>query len=113
MADQVVRIALAGTDDPTLRCSRCSRHDATVLQLHGRLQPALDVEKHPGASRMFADRPQEKIPIDAVKVAPYIDVQHPVVPPAALAGLPDGVDRRSAWSVPIRIPVEDRLQDGF
>src|SRR3954470_22493235 len=79
----------------------------------GLMTPALDVEKHPGASRMFADRPQEKIPIDAVKVAPYIDVQHPVVPPAALAGLPDGVDRRSAWSVPIRIPVEDRLQDGF
>src|ERR1700680_1928492 len=41
-----------GTDDTTLRRSRCPRDDAAVLHLHRRLQPALDVEQHPRTIRM-------------------------------------------------------------
>src|SRR5947199_344303 len=68
------QIREAGTYHPTLRSSRCARHDATVLQLCRRLQPALDVEKHPAAVSMFADRLQEQLPVDAIEIAPHINV---------------------------------------
>src|SRR5215831_6627029 len=54
-------------DDPTLRRSRCARHDAAVLHLHRRLQPALDVEPHPRAVRMMTDRLEQQLPIDTVE----------------------------------------------
>src|SRR6516165_152045 len=68
------QIREAGTYHPTLRSSRRARHDATVLQLCRRLQPALDVEKHPAAVSMFADRLQEQLPVDAIEIAPHINV---------------------------------------
>ena len=39
-----------------------------------------------------------------------VDVEHPVVAPAALTGLAYGIDRRSAGPVAIRVGVEHRLQ---
>src|SRR5689334_17575270 len=83
-------------DDPTLRRSRCARHDAAVLHLHRRLQPALNVEQHPRAVRMMTDCLEQQLPIDTVEVALYVDIEHPVVAPAALTGLAYGIDRRSA-----------------
>src|SRR5580704_2870203 len=55
--------------DPTLRRSRCPRHDAAVLHLHRRLQPALDVEQNPWTIRMKTDCFEQQLPIDAVEVA--------------------------------------------
>src|SRR5215467_8506418 len=97
-------------DDPTLRRSGCARHDAAVLHLHRRLQPALDVEQHPRAVRMMTDRLEQQLPIDTVEVAFDVDVEHPVVAPAALTSLAYGIDRRSAGPVAIRVGVEHRLQ---
>src|SRR5438045_4217404 len=88
-------------DDPTLRRSRCARHDAAVLHLHRRLQPALDVEPHPRAVRMMTDCLEQQLPIDTVEVAFDVDVEHPGVAPAALTGLAYGIDRRSAGPVAI------------
>src|SRR5262249_9292974 len=65
-------------DDPTLRRSRGARHDAAILHLHRRLQPALDVEPHPRAVRMMTDRLEQQLPIDAVEVTFDVDVEHPV-----------------------------------
>src|SRR3984893_14226640 len=59
---------------PTLRSSRRTRYEAAILHLYRSLQPALDVEAHPRAIRMFTDRFQEQFPIDAVEVAPNVDV---------------------------------------
>src|SRR6267378_3725918 len=59
---------------PTLRSSRRTRYDAAILHLYRSLQPALDVEARPRAIRMFTDRFQEQFPIDAVEVAPNVDV---------------------------------------
>jgi hypothetical protein len=42
---------------------------------------------------MFADGLEQQLPIDAIEVAPDVDVEHPVVPPASLPELPDRVDR--------------------
>jgi hypothetical protein len=59
---------------PTLRSSRRTRYDAAILHLYRSLQPALDVEARPRAIRMFTDRSQEQFPIDAVEIAPNVDV---------------------------------------
>src|SRR6202022_1746669 len=99
-----------GSGDPSLRSSRRARHNAAVLHLHRRLQPAFDIEQHPRAVRMLTDRLEHQLPIDAVEVTFDVDVEHPVVSPASLTGLMDGIDRRSAGPVAIRVGVENRLQ---
>jgi hypothetical protein len=51
----------------------------------------------------------EALPIDAVEVAFDVNVEHPVVSPAPLTGLMDGIDRRSARPVAIGVGVERGL----
>src|SRR5215472_6441916 len=97
-------------DDPTLRRSRCARHDAAVLHLHRRLQPALAVEQHPRAVRMMTDRLEQQLPIDTVEVTFDVDLEHPVIAPATLTSLAYGFARRSAGPVAIRVGMEHRLQ---
>jgi len=55
------------TDNPALKSSCRSRCDATVPHLDWSIQPALDVKKHPGTIRMFADGLEQQLPIDAVE----------------------------------------------
>src|SRR5207245_8180208 len=98
---------------PTLRGSCRTRHDATILHLYRSLQPALDVEKHPRAVRMFADRLEQQLPIDAVEIALDVDIEHPVVPPATLTSRPEGIDRRPARSVSVRVRMENRVRWGL
>src|SRR6202008_4942914 len=57
-----------GSDNSPLRRSRRARDDAAVLHLHRRLQPAFDVEQHPRAVRVMADRLEQQLPIDTVEV---------------------------------------------
>src|SRR4051812_6314335 len=99
---------------PTLRRSCCTRDDATILHLDRSPQPALNVEKHPRAVRMMTNRLEQQLSIDAVEVALDVDIEPPCKPPAALTGLLEGIDRRSAGAVPIGVRVEagpqDRLQ---
>src|SRR6516162_5526324 len=75
--------------------------------------PALNIEKHPRAIRMVANCLEQQRPIDAVKIALDVNIEHPVEPPAALSGLPEGVDRRSAGAVSVGVIVEDGVQDGL
>src|SRR5437763_16068966 len=56
---------------------------------------------------------EQQLPIDAVKIALDVNIEHPVEPPAALSGLLEGVDRRSAGAVSIGVLVEDGFQDGL
>src|ERR1700693_3648105 len=97
-------------DDPTLRRTRHARHDAAVLHLHRRLQPALDIEQYPRTVRMTTDRLEQQLPIDAVEVTFNVDVEHPIVSPAPLTGLTHSIDRRSSGPVAIRVGMEHRLQ---
>src|SRR5207245_9264637 len=78
-----------GAYHPSLRSSRRARHNAAVLHLHWRLQPAFDIEQHPRAVGMLTDRLEHQLPIDAVEVAFDVDVEHPVVSPASLTGSVD------------------------
>src|SRR5271165_3064842 len=59
---------------------------------------------------MTTNRLEHQLPIDAVEVSFDVDVEHPVVSPAALTGLAHCIDRRSAGPVAIRVGVENRLQ---
>src|SRR4051812_14467737 len=99
------------SDHPTLRRTCRTRDDTTILHLDRSPQPALNVEKPPRAVRMMTTRLEQQLPIDAVEVALDVDIEHPVKPPAALTGLPEGIDRRSAGAVPIGVLMEAGLQD--
>src|SRR6201998_2912786 len=100
-----------GAYDPSLRRSRHSRHHAAILHLHRSLQPALDVEQHPRSVRMTTDRPERQLPIDAVEIGFYVEIEHPVVAPTALTSSAHGVDRRFAG--PLAIGVRISLFGGF
>src|SRR5262245_4138101 len=76
----------------------------------GAFQPALDIEQHPRLVRMTTDRPEHQLPIDAVEIGFYVEIEHPVVAPTALTSLAHGVDRRFAGPVAIGIGVKHRLQ---
>ena len=98
------------TDYTSLRRSCGARNNAAVLHLLRRFQPALDVEQHPRAVCMMTDSPEQQLPIDAVEEAFDIEIEHPVVTPAALTSCAHGIERRSAGPVAIGVGVEYRLQ---
>src|SRR4249920_3072110 len=78
------QICQDGTDNPALRSSRCPQHDAAIFQLNRSPQPALDIEQNPRTARMMTNRPEHQLPINAVEIGFYVEVEHPVTPPAAL-----------------------------
>src|SRR5262245_8029306 len=98
------------TDSAPLRRPCGARHNATVPPLLRRLQPALDVEQHPRAIRVMADSLEQQLPIDAVEETFDVEIEHPVVAPAALTSCTHGIKCRSAGPVTIGISVERRLQ---
>src|SRR5207245_11465620 len=70
----------------------------------------LDVEEYPRLVRMMTDRPEHELPIDAVEIGLYVEIEHPVVAPTALTSSAHGVDRRFAGPVAIGVGMEHRLQ---
>src|SRR5438067_10688707 len=59
---------------------------------------------------MTTDRREHQLPINAVKVGFYVEIEHPVVAPTALTSLAHSVDRRFAGPVAVGVGVEHRLQ---
>src|SRR6202047_4144293 len=53
---------------------------------------------------------EQQLPIDTVEVSFHINIEHPVVSPAALAGLAHRIDRRFAGSVAVGVGMKDRLR---
>src|SRR6476661_1084084 len=98
-----------GARSPTLWRPRRARYDAAVLHLHGRLQPALDVEQHPRAVRMTTNRREHQPPVDAVEEALDVEIEHPVVAPTALTSRAHGIDRRLAGPVAVGVGMEHQL----
>src|SRR3977135_1337552 len=62
---------------------------------------------------MLADRLEEQLPVDTVEEGAYIEIEHPVAAPAALASLAHGIDRRFAGPVAVGVGMEHRLQNGL
>ena len=54
---------------------------------------------------------EQQLPIDTVEVSFNIDVEHPVVSPAALTGLAHSIDRRFAGSVAVGVRMKHWLQN--
>src|SRR3977135_908936 len=54
---------------------------------------------------MLADRLEEQLPVDTVEEGAYIEIEHPVAAPAALASLAHGIDRRFAGPVAVGVGV--------
>src|SRR5271169_434314 len=88
------QIRQEGAYDPSLRSPRHSRSDAAIFQLDRSLQPALDIEQHPRTVGMTTDRLEHQLPVDAVEIAFYVEIEHPVVAPTAPPSLAHGGDRR-------------------
>src|ERR1700758_1215323 len=59
---------------------------------------------------MMPDRLKQPLPTDAVKIGLYVDIEHPVIPPAALTSLAHGIDRRSTGPVAVGIGMKHRFQ---
>jgi len=53
---------------------------------------------------------EQQLPVDAVEVAFYVDVKHPIVAPAPLARRAHGIDCRTAGPVAIGVGVKHRLK---
>src|SRR5215510_898562 len=103
----------SGRNYASLRRPRRARHDAAILHLHRRFQPAFDVEQHPTAVRMLADCLEHQLPINTVEVGLSVQIEHPVVAPAALSRCAHRVDRRFAGSVAVGVGMKHRLQNRF
>ena len=74
--------------------SPCGRFGDGARYAVGRYAVEPPMEQHPPAIRVTTDRLEHQLPIDAVEVAFDIDLGHPVVSPASLTGLANGIDRR-------------------
>src|SRR6201997_3254312 len=59
---------------------------------------------------MMPDRLKQPLPTDAVKIGLYVDIEHPVIPPAALTSLAHGIDRRSTGPVAVGIGMKHCFQ---
>src|SRR4029077_14743759 len=59
---------------------------------------------------MMPDRLKQPLPIDAVEIGLYVDIEHPVIPPAALTSLAHGIDRRSTGPVAVCVGVKHSFQ---
>src|SRR5215475_9547157 len=60
---------------------------------------------------MTTDRPEQQLPIDTVEISFDIEVEHPVVSPAALTGLAHSIDGRFAGSVAVGVRMKHWLQN--
>src|SRR5215813_3411570 len=62
---------------------------------------------------MLADCLEHQLPINTVEVGLSVQIEHPVVAPAALSRCAHRVDRRFAGSVAVGVGMKHRLQNRF
>ena len=84
--------------------------ETPILELHGRLEPALDVEQHPAARRVMTYGFEYELVVDAVKEPLNIEIEDPIRPPAPLASRTDRIDGRAPGTVSIRVLMKPGLQ---
>jgi hypothetical protein len=72
---------------------------------------AVAIEQHPWTARMTTNRLEHQLPINAVEETLDVEIENPIVAPAALASLAHGISCRFAGPVAAGISVEHRLQD--
>ena len=70
------------------------------------LQPPLDIEKYPRDIGVMSNRLQDQFPIEIVKEAFDIQIDHPVLTSAALTCDTHRIQRGLAGTIPIRVRME-------
>src|SRR5882757_10941277 len=99
MTNDVIRVAL----ERDVRTGSRHPHVERIMQKQIRQGGAYDSalrssrhsrQQHPRLVRMTTDRPEHQLPIDAVEIGFYVEIEHPVIAPTALTSLAHGVDRR-------------------
>src|SRR5262245_33357651 len=95
--------------DPTLWCASLPRDEASIRHLYGGFQPSFDVEKHPRAIRVFADRTHQQIAVDSIEEALDVEIQNPRMTPATLPCHADRIECRLAGPITIGVLVEAGL----
>ena len=103
------QISQDGADHPHPEARPCrTRDDATVPSFRRELLASARYrEARPWAVGMVANRLEQPLPIDAVKIALDINIEHPVRSPATLSGSSGGRRSPSAGAVSIGVIVED------
>jgi site-specific DNA recombinase len=81
----------SGRDDAPLRSPLDALQKLPVRGLHRRFQPAVHIEQNPGYLTVLAQSPHQQIMIDIVEQTPDVELDHPVVVPAATPGDGDGI----------------------
>jgi len=99
--------------DAPLRRTLFSPYPRPVRHGHVRLEPTLDIEGYPGPVAMLAHGFHHELMIDVIEEARDVQVKYPVVAPAPIASSPQGLMRRAARPIPIRVCMEARLQQGL
>src|SRR6266508_1476013 len=102
-------IGQKGTDDSSLRRPLRPRCQRPILQLRGRFQPPLHVERDPPTLRVLPNPAHHQRVVEVVEKAPDVQVNDPGVAPASLSGHRESFGRRLPRPVPVRVPVEIRL----
>ena len=60
---------------------------------------------------MMTDRSEHQLPVDAVKEALEVEIEHSVVTPTTLTSCAHGIDRRFAWAIAVGVGMEHRFRD--
>ena len=95
-----------GTDDSPLRGPSFPVNQGPVRHAHRRPQPPFQVEQNPWAVRVPPHGSHQEVPIDLIEETLDVQIEHPVISPATLPSLDEGIMRRLPWPISIGIPVE-------
>src|SRR6266567_7118749 len=96
-----------------LRRSFLSAHQCAVRHANRCLQPSFDVQQHPFAVRVPPHRPHQEFWINFIEETLDVEIKHPVITPAALAGYCKRLMCGAPGSISIGVFVEHRLQDSL
>ena len=94
----------------TLRGPALALLHAPVSPRQRRFEPAFDIQQHPRQVAHRAHRLDHQIPRHAVEERPDIEIDHPVVLPAAHPAGSHGIERAAPRTVTVGIGVEDRFR---
>ena len=80
------KLASDGRDRGALWGALLPCDEGPVGHLHGGFQPPLDVEQDPALVSVVSHRFHQQVMRDAVEKGPDVEIDHPVLFPAALPG---------------------------
>ena len=99
-----------GTDRRSLRGPPVPRPFLAVRHDHRGGQPPFHVKEHPRRQPQRLHGPDDEVPRNAVEELPDVELDCPVVLPAALAGNRERVMRTAPWPVPVGVRVKELLR---